>query len=271
MKRFTRPRGGDELLRSTVFGNGYGIRNVRPASIEACTVPSHLLNIASRAMSARGHGHFHLDEEQNGMACLLCDAQAVNQALDLGHHPVASFFLPARDTAESAVHLALGQCEACGTIQLMKPVPHEALVPPYDWLFAREPEEHLDEVAERIGALPGVTTSSVIGALTAKDDTTIERFRRKGFERTWRVELEGAMRSHERSQVGLLLASIRLEPVSDPIATVAGELMRRHRRSHPGIDIADYVIAATTELLGAKLLTLKVRHFPMFRGLKPAF
>src|SRR5581483_10937892 len=125
------------------------------------------------------------------MACLVCNAQAVDQTLDLGSHPVASFFLPARDTAERAVHLALGQCGACGTIQLTRPVPHEALVPPYDWLFAREPEEHLDESVETIIALPGVTTGSVIGALTAKDDSTVERFRRKGFERTWRITLDG--------------------------------------------------------------------------------
>jgi hypothetical protein len=122
---------------------------------------------------------------------MVCSAQAVKQALDLGSHAVASFFLPAKDTPEQAVLLALGQCEACGTIQLMKPVSHEALVPPYDWLFAREPEEHLDQVVEHIVALPGVTKDSVIGALTSKDDTTIDRFRRKGFANTWRVTLDG--------------------------------------------------------------------------------
>lgn len=125
------------------------------------------------------------------MACLVCGAQAVTPALDVGSHPVASFFLPAEDTPEHAVHLALGQCGTCGTIQLMQPVSYEMLVAPYDWLSAREPEEHLDQVVENILALPGVTTNSVIGALTAKDDTTIDRFRRKGFERTWRVTLDG--------------------------------------------------------------------------------
>lgn len=125
------------------------------------------------------------------MACLVCNARAVDQALDLGSHPVSSFFLQSRDAAEHHVHLSLGQCSACGTIQLMKPVPQEALVPPYDWLFAREPEEHLDEVVDRVLAISGVTTESVIGALTSKDDTTVERFRKKGFTRTWRVTLDG--------------------------------------------------------------------------------
>ncbi|WP_315806247.1 MULTISPECIES: methyltransferase domain-containing protein [unclassified Bradyrhizobium] len=124
------------------------------------------------------------------MACLVCGAHEVRQALDLGNHAVASFFLTEKDAPEHTVGLALGQCSGCGTIQLMRPVSHEALIPPYDWLFAREPEEHLDQVVEQIVALPGVVTNSVIGALTSKDDTTIDRFRRKGFEKTWRVTLD---------------------------------------------------------------------------------
>jgi predicted nucleic acid-binding protein len=55
--------------------------------------------------------------------------------------------------------------------------------------------------------------------------------------------------------------------VSDPIAARAGEHLRRYRRSHQGIDLVDYVIAATAELHEATLATLNVRHFPMFEGL----
>ena len=69
---------------------------------------------------------------------------------------MSSFFLQDANAPERDFRLALGQCENCGTIQIMEPVPHDALVPPYDWLFAREPEEHLDEVVDQIVALPGV-------------------------------------------------------------------------------------------------------------------
>jgi hypothetical protein len=124
------------------------------------------------------------------MACLVCGSNAVVAQLDVGRHPVSSFFLPGRDDPERSFSLTLGQCEQCGTIQMMQTVPHDALVPPYDWLFAREPEEHLDEVVDQIVALPGIDTNSVIGALTSKDDTTIDRFTRKGFSRTWRVKLD---------------------------------------------------------------------------------
>jgi predicted nucleic acid-binding protein len=86
-----------------------------------------------------------------------------------------------------------------------------------------------------------------------------------------RVEIEGGMRSHERGDVARLLGRLRLEPVSDEIAARAAAYLRTHRRSHAGIDMFDYVIAATADVLGADLLTLNVRHFPMFKRLRPAF
>lgn len=86
-----------------------------------------------------------------------------------------------------------------------------------------------------------------------------------------RVEILGGMRSHERGDVRRLFSVLRMEPASDAIADRAGDFLRRHRRSHPGIGVPDYVIAATADVLGAELLTLNVRHYPMFEGLEPAF
>ena len=74
-----------------------------------------------------------------------------------------------------------------------------------------------------------------------------------------------------RPAVARLFGVMRTEAVTDTIARRAGEHLRAFRRSHPGIDITDYVIAATVEVLGAELLTLDVKHFPMFPGLRPAF
>ncbi|MEX1008932.1 MAG: type II toxin-antitoxin system VapC family toxin [Acidimicrobiia bacterium] len=86
-----------------------------------------------------------------------------------------------------------------------------------------------------------------------------------------RVEIEGGMRSGERADVSRLFSALRLEPVSDAIAVRAGSMLRQYRSSHAGIDIVDYVIAATAEELGAELMTLNVRHFPMFETLQSAF
>jgi predicted nucleic acid-binding protein len=84
-----------------------------------------------------------------------------------------------------------------------------------------------------------------------------------------RMEIEGGIRSPERPQVASLFGVIRLLPVTDAIAARAAEHLRRYRRSHPGVDLVDYVVAATAELHDAELATLNVRHFPMFKGLRP--
>lgn len=83
-----------------------------------------------------------------------------------------------------------------------------------------------------------------------------------------RVELEGGMRSGERTRVAALLGIMRRLPVSDAVARRAAIHLRRFRRSHSGIDVTDYVIAATAELHRARLQTLNVKHFPMFPDLQ---
>jgi len=86
-----------------------------------------------------------------------------------------------------------------------------------------------------------------------------------------RIEIEGGMRSPERRAVSSLFGVLRLLDVTDPIARRAGELLRTYRRSHSGIDLIDYAVAATAEHHGARLATLNVKHFPMFEGLETPF
>ena len=84
-----------------------------------------------------------------------------------------------------------------------------------------------------------------------------------------RTEIEGGMRSGERSDVARLFDGLDLVPVTDAVARRAGAHLRAHRRSHPGIDVADYLIAASAEEAAATLVTLNVKHFPMFKGMQP--
>ena len=86
-----------------------------------------------------------------------------------------------------------------------------------------------------------------------------------------RAEIEGGMRSGERRDVSRLFDGLRLLPVTDAVARRAGRHLRGFRRSHPGIDLADYLIAATAEEAGATLVTLNVKHFPMVDGLRQAW
>lgn len=83
-----------------------------------------------------------------------------------------------------------------------------------------------------------------------------------------RAEIEGGMRSPDRAAVARLFEGTHLLPVTDAVARRAGTELRRFRRSHTGIDLADYLIGATAAEHGLDLFTLNVKHFPMFKGLR---
>lgn len=85
------------------------------------------------------------------------------------------------------------------------------------------------------------------------------------------LELESGMRSAERRPVAALLSSMRIIEVDVLIARRAGAMMRSYRRSHSGIGLGDYLIAATADVADLELNTLNVRHYPMFAGLAPPF
>jgi predicted nucleic acid-binding protein len=86
-----------------------------------------------------------------------------------------------------------------------------------------------------------------------------------------RAEVLAGMRSSERFETLRLLDRIRWLEIDVDLADDAGALARRFRRSHPGLQLADCLIAAGTRKLGASLLTQNVRHFPMFEGLERAY
>jgi predicted nucleic acid-binding protein len=86
-----------------------------------------------------------------------------------------------------------------------------------------------------------------------------------------RAEVLRGVRSAERTRTERLLSSLRWIAADEPVSRRAGELGRHYRRSHPGLSIVDFVIAATAQLLEAELATGNVRHYPMFAGLVPPY
>lgn len=79
------------------------------------------------------------------------------------------------------------------------------------------------------------------------------------------------MRPRKERETRRLFESLEWIAVDADLADRAGRLTNAYKRSHPGIDPVDYVIAATTERLGADLWTLNLKHFPMFPGLQPPY
>jgi hypothetical protein len=86
-----------------------------------------------------------------------------------------------------------------------------------------------------------------------------------------RVEIYAGMLPGEEAAVSNLFASIDWVDVTQAVAERAAGFANQYRRAFSGIDVVDYVIAATTEHVGADLWTLNVRHFPMFPDLAPPY
>lgn len=86
-----------------------------------------------------------------------------------------------------------------------------------------------------------------------------------------RIEVVQGLRSTEKRSAAQLFDLLEWVPLDDTVARRAGELGRRWRRSHPGIDLADLAIAATAEVLAVPIATLNVKHFPMFEGLRAPY
>lgn len=83
-----------------------------------------------------------------------------------------------------------------------------------------------------------------------------------------RAEVLAGMRPKEEKTTKAFLSQIPWLDVDVELADAAGELARKYLRSHPGVDIVDYIVAASADVLEADLATTNVKHFPMIGGLK---
>jgi hypothetical protein len=109
--------------------------------------------------------------------------------IDFGLQPVSNRFLhPDSFDVVPDFPLQLRIDAGTGLIHLGKPFPVEALRPRYDWLTCFEPEDHLDDLARQLVALPGITRDSVFGAYSFKDDSMLRRLERLGYAKTWRID-----------------------------------------------------------------------------------
>lgn len=109
--------------------------------------------------------------------------------IDFGLQPVSNRFLHP-ESVDVVPHFPLQlRIDAdTGLIHLGKPFPVEVLKPRYDWLTCFEPEDHLDDLACQLVALPGITRDSVFGAYSFKDDSMLRRLERLGYANTWRID-----------------------------------------------------------------------------------
>lgn len=116
------------------------------------------------------------------VCCTVCEGSSLQRSLDLGRQPPSNrFMLPGIESEEEDYSLSLGFCVDCGTVQLVDRMPIEAIRPRFDWLANSEPEGHLDDLTEKLIALPGLRANARILGTCYKDQSTLQRFSAKGF------------------------------------------------------------------------------------------
>ena len=86
-----------------------------------------------------------------------------------------------------------------------------------------------------------------------------------------RAEVLAGMRNVEEAATRDLLRLLTWVDVDESLSEAAGALGRRFLASHPGIEVADLIVAALAQHLDAELKTTNVKHFPMFKALKPPY
>jgi predicted nucleic acid-binding protein len=86
-----------------------------------------------------------------------------------------------------------------------------------------------------------------------------------------RLEILAGMRPAEEDATRSLLSAFVWHPLEADVAEEAGALGRQWLPSNHTIDAADLAIAATAIRIGARLLTLNVRRFPMFAHLRAPY
>lgn len=74
----------------------------------------------------------------------------------------------------------------------------------------------------------------------------------------------------EQTVLENFVSLFRVVPISTEIAKAGGLYRRDYGKSH-GVGLADAILAATAEAEDAELKTLNIRHYPMLKGLEPAY
>jgi predicted nucleic acid-binding protein len=74
----------------------------------------------------------------------------------------------------------------------------------------------------------------------------------------------------EHAALDAFVSLFRVVPVTHALAQSGGLLKRDYGKSH-GVGLADAIVAATAQAENAELKTLNTKHYPMLKGLRPAY
>ncbi len=80
----------------------------------------------------------------------------------------------------------------------------------------------------------------------------------------------GVKEGAEQGTIEEFVSLFRVVPVNPEIAKAGGLYKNKFGRSH-GVGLADAILAASVEAENAELKTLNTKHYPMLKGLSPAY
>lgn len=169
----------------------------------------------------------------NHYSCLVCGGNDISSLLDFGDQPVCNQFLQQASDAFSTANLHLGICETCGQIQLLDIPDVDRLRSPHKWIKYIEPEGHLDALVEMISDLNLIHEGAVIGGVTYKDLSTIDRLEGKHRLETWILDpVEDLGCKHPNSGVESYARAFNKEQLSKVTKPKADLLIVRHIYEH---------------------------------------
>jgi hypothetical protein len=166
-------------------------------------------------------------------SCRLCRQPSVRDLLDLGQQPASNRYRPSPDGPEYVHPLIVGVCRACGLVQLDNPMPPSEVRPRFDWITYSEPEGHLDDLAQQVRRLPGLTAESAVVGVSRYDDSTLRRLGERDLSRTRGLSLA--------DDFGITVPGAGAESIQARLTpSTASEVAARHGRAD--LVVARYVL-----------------------------
>lgn len=153
--------------------------------------------------------------------------------------PVCNRFLSPTANEEYLHPLSLGQCSACGVVQIIEPVPANSLTPPYGWITYNEPEGHLGQLADAISSLPEVTKASAICGVSFFDKPLLKILAERGFENVRRIDMQ--------EDLGINNPRAGVETIQDRLDEDA-VISIKSKRGASDIVIASYILEHAHDL-----------------------
>lgn len=162
--------------------------------------------------------------------CINCNTAGVETLLDLGLQPPSNRYVPLGEEDVDLHGLRLGQCVACGLMQLVDPMPIEMVRPRYLWIKYNEPAGHLDALVGHLAKL--VSSDAKIAGITHEDDSTLKRFNQRGYLQTFNYDIKSYFGMDAYAEI-----SVRHSAIDD---FIANKIIEKHGKAD--ILVARYVL-----------------------------